>query len=335
MAPDHPKIELDEERIASLVRLTETLPDIPPERAHRVHQAVYQAWREDQDSRSRAVRPITLLAAAVAGLALALAVIYGPGSSQDVGDNLVWGEVACVTGTVAWATDEGLAQPLVAAQRVAIGTTITSDESGRVSLQLANGASLRADHVSRFTLLSTQRIALHQGAIYVDSKHQDTGIVVQTPWGEVEEIGTQFEVRIEDNLAVRVREGEVSVRPGTSEHRAGAGQELRVNADSQVERRDFAEFGPYWDWVIAIAPVPDLDGLTVIGFLDWFARETGYSVRFSDSELALELDGVTLNGSSQSMTPNEALHAVLATSGLAESREGQNLIISRSGGAIH
>jgi ferric-dicitrate binding protein FerR (iron transport regulator) len=220
-----------------------------------------------------------------------------------------------------------VAQSLAAGARLATGTVISTSGTGRAAVLLDGGPSLRLDVDSRLRLDAAGRVALERGAVYVDSQG-GASVVVATPWGVVEERGTQFEVRlVPDALRVRVREGAVSLAAGAEGDSgqawdAPAGQELTLGADGRLRRGAVAFHGDAWSWVQEIAPPFELEGRSLGEFLGWVSRETGWHVRWREPGRAAAAGSTILHGSIEGLPPEQALAAVLPTCGLAHRLEG-------------
>jgi ferric-dicitrate binding protein FerR (iron transport regulator) len=190
-------------------------------------------------------------------------------------------------------------------------------------------------------LIERNRIELLDGALYVDSPSGDptaapaspgdeATLRIATRFGEVWEIGTQFEVRaVGAVLRVRVREGLVELRPGDAVYQAGTGVELALLGDGRLDRRAVSRHDGAWDWVTTIAPSFELDGRTLGEFLAWVSRETGRDIRFADPALAATASGVVLGGAVVDLSPAQALLAVLPTCGLEHRAENGAYVLVR------
>jgi ferric-dicitrate binding protein FerR (iron transport regulator) len=316
-----PERNAEADPIARLVRLAGARPAVPAERAIRAETAVRAAWQASVSARRRRVA-----GAWAGGLALAatLALVVG----------LVWqqpttpaaaplaGTVERLVGGVELQAFAGPAQPLQSGSRLVAGVTVATAPDGRVAVRLESGASLRLDVGSRLTFETPTRLLLHSGAVYVDSQVGDP-VVVETPWGTVEERGTQFEVRLaSDAVRVRVREGGVHLAGERGSWDAARGDELVLTAAGTLSRRSVPFHGEAWSWVQAIAPAFQLEGRTLGDFLAWFARETGRAVVWTDPAEQRRSLAVVLHGSVDGLTPEQGLAAVLPTCGLAHRLEG-------------
>jgi hypothetical protein len=307
--------------IARLVRLAGARPAVPAERAARAEAAVRAAWQASVSARRR-----RLAGAWAGGLALAamLALAVGLAWRQPTAPAVapLAGTVERLVGAVELRASPGPAQPLLAGSRLVAGGTVATAADGRVAVRLASGASLRLDVDSRLTFASPTRLLLHSGAVYVDSQVGDA-VAVETPWGTVEERGTQFEVRLaSDAVRVRVREGGIHLTGERGAWDAARGDELVLTAAGALSRQSVPFHGDAWSWVQAIAPAFHLEDRTLGDFLAWFRRETGRAVVWTDPAEQRRSLAIVLHGSVDGLTPEQALAAVLPTCGLAHRLEG-------------
>lgn len=190
---------------------------------------------------------------------------------------------------------------------------------GHAALRLAGGVSLRLDAGSQVRLVDGSTVDLDRGAVYLDSGGQPGLVLVRTRLGLVQDIGTQFEVRLLEAgsaLRVRVREGEVRIEKGGAAYPAVAGVELTLRADGTVMRQQVAGHGSPWSWVLAAAPPLEIEGKTLQEVLDRVARETGWTIRYADEDLAASAGSIVVHGTIGHLTPDQALDVVLPGAGL-------------------
>ncbi len=323
----------DDDRIGTLIRIAGPRPAVPRDREERVKAAVREHWRAAARDRSRRTRwRVTLAAAAVLTLAVGLGVwsrVPWPGPSQS----------AVVEGIAggAWirsnATGEAAAPARVRlGDAIPPGARLETEAGGRVAVRMASQHSVRLDGTSRVTVLSDDALVLHGGTVYVDSGGPlgaGTGpVTLSTPFGVVEDIGTQFEATVSDSsLRLRVREGSVSLTRDESAIAVTAGSELEVDVEGRTVRREIRPFDPVWSWVESIAPAIDIDGRTVSEFLTWASREGGWTVEFGDDGLKDSSHRITLSGSIEGLGVRDALDAVLPTSGMQHRVDGGVLVV--------
>jgi ferric-dicitrate binding protein FerR (iron transport regulator) len=132
----------------------------------------------------------------------------------------------------------------------------------------------------------------------------------------IRDIGTQFEVDVTElRTRVRVRDGEVVLTRNSVETRAGRGTQLVASVDG-IASSSVPLFGAEWEWVGRLPSSFDLSAHTLMEFLTWVARETGYAVAFESEDLAEKARRMTVQGSIDGLTPDEALETVLPATGL-------------------
>lgn len=299
----------NEQEIARLLRIAGERPKAGAERTARVRDAVHAEWRSGVAARARRRRTVgSLLAAAVVIVAVA-ATLWRSSESIQVAH-------------VAIGIDG-----IVAGEPIAVGRAIQTPPSRVLVLTMASGHSVRLHGGSRLEVVGPRSLELLAGAVYVDSgpDHDGEGISVLTPQGPVEEIGTQFEVRLhEESVRVRVREGRVRVRGAQVE----AGEQVTVRAGIVSAPTAIDIHGASWDWVMAAATLPDLEGLSAQEFLGWAAREGGWRLE-KEGLSSYELAEIRLSGSIEGLTLVESLEVVLPSCGLSHRIQKGALIVSR------
>ncbi len=283
-------------------------------------------------------RPGSLAAAAVLLLAVTAGWWLLSGERQRALDESVvrLGTVEAVAGSVRIGETEGtLGSEVLSGAWIETGDRESG--AGRVGLRLGAGQSVRFDAGSRARFLSAERIQLESGAVYVDSgvetsrANPGSAITVTTPWGSVREIGTQFEVRLQEDaeavLGVRVREGAVVVEAGASEQGAAAGEAVQMSAGGAWSRSQVSSDDSSWTWIEALAIPFSIEGRTLSEYLRWLERETGWTVRFQDPQARAELEGTILHGSIEGMAPRESVTPILVGSGLEARFEDGGLLV--------
>lgn len=323
----------DRDDVAILVRLAGKRRAVPPVRAERVRAAARAQWQQEVRRRSRG-----RFFWAAAGLAVAASLILfvavgilplGGSATVNSGPMVV----ESLTGE-AWTRDatEGTNPALLSlsiGDEILPGAELLTADGSRVAVRLNSGHSVRVDTTSSLRF-EAGSISLDRGAVYVDSgANVSRTLDVLTPYGAVREIGTQFEVRLEpQSLRVRLREGEVMVRRGGESHRVVEGNELSWNRDGSVTRGSLSTFAPEWGWITDVTPMLDLEGLTARAFLNWVARERGLTVAFADQDVARSAAETVLSGTTEKLTLDEVLDAVLPTCRLNYRIDGAVLVIA-------
>jgi hypothetical protein len=321
--------------VESLVRLAGARPRLPDEEVAPVKAAARAAWRREV-RRTRSRRRARLAfggAALAAGLLFAVLGIFRSTAPPLAGTLAVQSGAVSVTG-------------LQAGRGLEAGGVVATGAGGRAALRLAGGPSLRIDADSEVRLESARRVALVRGAVYVDADPAAAAghdLVIATPFGSIEHLGTQFEARLQPAsemgpsgpagaLRVTVREGTVRLTLAGGAHTAGAGTALTVQPDGAVRRASAAPHGPAWDWVQRTAPPLDIEGATLTAFLDWTSREIGLPWLGAAGAGRQPADEVVLHGSIAGLTPTEALTVVLPSCGLRHRQTDRALVLELAGG---
>ena len=314
----------DEKGLRELFEEAGPRPPLAETDLERIRDAARAEWRGRWAS-GRAGSRRWLWAAAAAVLLGAATLLWIPRApAPAVAPGVA--TVERVTGDVVWTASgspsSGLSADAVGSPipEAAAIETRGGASPGRLALRMAGGASVRLDAATRVKLASASVVELESGALYIDTGGPAAGhesVAVRTAAGLFRSIGTQFAVEAEGgSTRLRVREGRVRLERGADSLSTDAGGELVVRRDGTVERRGSAADGPEWEWIVAGAPMPDIEGMKVRTFLDWLARERGWRVEFADVETAALADSVVLHGSIAHLTPVEAPDVVLPSSGL-------------------
>lgn len=268
--------------IATLVRLAGRRPGVDAERTARVRAAVADEWRATT-RRRRWTR--VAVAAAVA---------------------------ATIGGVMLTRPRTEPSAPAVVETAAVRELTTPGDATTSVDW---NGGTLRLDRETHLRIETARTATLLRGAIYYANDTPGASVTIRTPFGEVRDVGTRFEVRLrDDSVRVRVRDGAVIVRDTT----ARAGTEL-VASRTSVTSRAVATSGEEWSWIENAAPPVVLEGKSLDEVLRRIAVEKG---------LTLERTGPdqTLHGDVP-LSVGEALDAATVAAGVTYRIEGDRLIV--------
>lgn len=324
------------EDVGRLVRKAGPRPTMSDAAVERMQGDLRPLWQSEVE-RHAPTHPRFRLVAAAALVAVAIAAVFFTRTVLR-NDSELFASVVRVHGSVsAWGIGGSEAAELLDQSSVIeTGLSIATAGDARAAFATATGHSLRLDHDTRIVLVSRNEVRLEQGAIYVDSGIDSTshsnareGLNVLTAFGTVQEIGTQFEVRLTaDLMKVRVREGEVSIGAEGREERGVAGEELAFSGGT-VRRGLIDAHDKAFGWTQSIAPEWTMDGSRLEAFLAWAARESGYRLEYAEDELAGEAATVVLSGEVAGLSPRQALEVVLPAVGLRHRLDDGALQISR------
>jgi hypothetical protein len=289
-------------------------------------------WMRTLQARGRR-RLMVVAAAAMAAGALGSAMWFWPGRSSREVNRPEVATLQRVIGSmrIADAAGRQVESRTNETRTVRAGDRVDVLSRSRAAFQLVDGTSVRLGSDTLVLFESSGRLELLRGVMYVDAHpaRRTGAIAVKTPFGTVDHVGTQFELRLQpDRLSVRVREGEVVVNGRGASQTSRAGEALLFSRDRPPERSTISTSGPEWDWVASIAQPFALEGSTVSAFLQWVSREQGWRWEYADAATKRLAERAVLHGAIDGLTPEEALAAVLPASGLTSKRAGDRLFVS-------
>jgi ferric-dicitrate binding protein FerR (iron transport regulator) len=197
------------------------------------------------------------------------------------------------------------------------GDTIVTGPGEGISLLLARSESLRIDANTRLRIDAKDRFTLFHGRVYADTGqfvYRDGGLRIDTNYGSVTDVGTQFSVTTDDmSLDVAVREGRVDIASESDALVALMGQRLTLVAGQGASVVEITPHDDYWKWVAELAPEFDMTHRSLLDFLKWAARETGRELYFETDASRMSAMRTDVHGAVSGMSPQQVLQAVLAT----------------------
>ncbi len=316
-----------DEMVKRLIRMADPGPEIPPHGADQVKTAIRPQWR--REVRSRARRRALLWSggglAAAAALFLAMNLSWTD-NAEVLAPSEPLARIASVLGSLEVLPPDGSLRHLTVdevGEIVELGSWLRTSRDSGAALSVGSQYSLRLDADTRVRWVEPRVIALDRGAVYIDTQEdRKDPIEVRTALGVARDIGTQFEVRQGDgHLTLRVREGLVSFTRRGDEFQLTHGASFRIKSEGEPEPGKVEPFDPAWDWVQMLAPPFDIEGRTVVSFLDWVSRETGLWVHYVSPEVESFAGTTTLHGSIVGLSPEQAYEVSLLTSGLRATRK--------------
>jgi ferric-dicitrate binding protein FerR (iron transport regulator) len=329
----------DNESLARLIKLAGERPEIPLSVESRVYHRVQQEWRtataepngekvyeEVRKSwRRGSIRAAILRWTLPLGVAASAAIAVFLMSPPDIA-------LPQAVATVSRVVSAGpLSSRYPAGAAVHSGETISTGPDEGLSLLLARGESLRIDANTSIRIDAADRFNLLAGRIYADSGqfvYREGGLKIETGFGSVTDVGTQFSVLANDeSIEVAVREGRVDVRNDNAQYAARVGELLMLSAGEPARVTALEAHSAYWSWIADLAPTLDLTNKSLLDFLKWAARETGRELRFESNESRMSAMRTDVHGSVAGLTPDEAIVAILATTTVRYRIENDSIVI--------
>jgi FecR protein len=313
------------ERVLSDALMTSPLEE---HRRERLRNAVMKEWRAALPA-SRTVMWATRgwwlgLAAAASLVAVTLAILL----TAPVGDSALFGSVVRLNdGGIDLRSGWFRSHTLQVADALRVGQHLTVRGSALVTLP--GGGTLRIGAGSSLYIVQATELSLERGLIYVDTPPALTPsnpLRVATVAGVIEHLGTQFEVMSDSKaVRIRVREGKVRFSSASGALEASAGTELLTMSGGQVAQQTIPTYGRDWLWTAALAPDYDIEGRSLMGFLQWASRELGRPLDFADMQSRDVAGRTILHGSVRGQEPLDALGNVLATTTLTYELRGATI----------
>ena len=206
---------------------------------------------------------------------------------------------------------------------------------GGARIALPAGGSVRVAPGTGIEVLSDQLLKVVDGSVYVDIPPASSGQVrfaVQTAAGTFTHLGTQFQVAVQGGQTrVRVREGQVRWHSAAGDVISVAGSQLLIDVEGVAKSDAMAVTGANWSWAEALAAPFDIENQSLADFLRYIGRETGRKVVYSDQQVEHRAASTILHGSIQEFTAVEALSAVMATTSLRFTLDGDSIRLESVG----
>ena len=302
--------------VGSLIAKAGRRPSPDAQMQESVRAAVTQAWNESVSQRNFRRRSLWL--AAAASVAAITTGVFWLGTRHEAAAPVGVATFVAARGPVS-VSGTPSEELVVAGRRLPAGTSVRTGASGYALITVASVA-VRIGPGSTLFLDKGGRVRLTAGRLYGETAVPRTSgpaLVVETPFGRVSHFGTEFQVAVApDSMDVSVRSGRVRVTEDDGRmQRLARGQGVEVLRDGVVQRISVSPFGASWAWVNALEPDFPIDGRSLSDFLGWYARETGLKLVLLGGTTARAVSHTTLSGSIAGLTLNQALAAVMATTG--------------------
>ncbi len=308
----------EDDKIGQLIRQAGTREINAPLAHERAKRQVRKAFEDAVAKRQyRRRQNFGIAATAVLGLALWLGLSVRAPTPPDVATKLN----ASIERLSGGPLINGA--PIRTETRISRGDIIETGPSGSVTLGIGPERTVRLDRNTWLKIRDQSDLTLNTGRLYVDAGSTSATrapLTIDTPLGTAREIGTQFSLQLDaSKLYVRVREGRVDLLRDQQRYTATAYMELHAKHNSgEVARQSIEHERNVWAWAEALAPVFEINDITLHAYLGWVARETGRRLIYRDRAAQDAAQMVRLRGSIDQLTPEQSLAAVIPTTTLAQ-----------------
>jgi len=330
----------DDESFANLMKLAGERPEISLSVELRVYHQVQQEWKRTtvepsvekvyekvhRTWRREALRGRILRWLVPAGIAASAVIAMMVVSQPELPAVQVAGMISRVVGA------DSLKSEHPEGSSVHAGEIISTGPGEGVSLLLARNESLRIDENTQLRIDAADQFSLLGGRIYADTGqfvYREGGLKIETAFGLVTDVGTQFSVAMrDDTLDVAVREGRVDVQNDSDRYAARMGERLTLTQGEVGTIAALDTHDDYWNWVAELTPAFDMTNKSLLDFLKWAARETGRDLQFESDESRMFAMRTDVHGSVDGLTPEEALEAILATTSVRYQIADDKIVIA-------
>lgn len=313
--PEHDDISRSQESdLAALLQRTGKRAKPRPEANQMIEQATRQAWQaavHQQQSRKR--RKLSVVALAASVLLAIGGVMFLPPSGQNTHRVAqVLNAQGHVTYNVARssppspATQYSTDQPPRQRAQLNAGETVRTAANASLTFKLRDNTLITLDQNTQVTLTHTAHINVLTGRIYVDSPDHNTSITVQTSFGDIVDIGTQYQVTVKaEHLEVAMREGITHIYLGGQGANSkalaakvidGMGDVMTINQQHHVRTSQLASSAEQWQWTHKTQPDFLLKQASVSELLTWAARMTGKEVVYASPRIQNIAEQIRFNG---------------------------------------
>ncbi len=298
------------DEVGQVIKLVGARESVPDERFVRSRQKVHQHWQQVVAEQRVERRPrrfgVIAIAASFAVVAVTAFVLWNLSYVPPVNS---LASIERVLGEVRIAGDVASKGTVIAAD-----TLIATDHDSRIALRMSGGQALRIDTDSHVIVHSPSHISLEAGALYIDTAAtpEESPILVSTPLGTAQDIGTQFQVRVTGMmLVVGVRQGMVEVsQPGQQSLSIDKGQYVELDVTGESGKHPLQPDDPDWDWIETVAPEFDIQDATLEQYLEWYAGENGLKLVWADEASEAKAKAALLTGSISGANRDESLMIV-------------------------
>ncbi len=309
---------MNEDRIEELLKAAGNRPEPDAEVSEAIRMSTHSAWLEVvAEERLKRQRKWLSYSSVAAALFLAVGFFglrpgfYAPEDSRQLAS------IRFISGSYQ-INGEVYAQKAP----VMTGDTIQTGQNDLISLVLEDKTMISVAPNTELTFTGLASIDLSKGRVFVDSPDATTSIIINTSWGSIEDIGTQYEVEVDERLTVAMREGKVKMliddTPHFASFKAGLGDVLSIDKDLRIDLTQVESTHSRWNWIREAVPHQLVDGMSVYEFMGWAGHVTGKEIVYEDSLAELMASRTLLHGGHVSpMKIDSTLQVLLKTTRLS------------------
>ncbi|MEQ9450227.1 MAG: FecR family protein [Pseudomonadales bacterium] len=279
-----------ERRIQAIIKSAGARPKPDPFRKNADKARLRQVWTEEVRNNRR----LKLWKMSVpVGLAAAVLLAVSLGLPQLGGMDESLGEILLTQGEVTHTSVEVDNQ----SNFLRTGDLLASKSNSSATIRLKDETIVQLAPHTQITLRDASDVWLHKGKIFVDSPGIESHVTIRSSWGEIRDVGTQFEVSLsEDSLELAMREGIAEIRLEGNVHTPIVARSSEREADlvlvesgNKITRTSLKRTAQRWDWTRSGAPDYPGGEYDLASIVKWAARQTGRDISYGSSLAVLQL----------------------------------------------
>ena len=319
--------------IAALLKATGKRQEPDAQLTQHVRQATYAAWQDAvQANRQRAhVRKWRNWAAAAVvfvGLVSAFMLPHLAGALRP----------APALAQVVFVQGQNLRnhKPPVNSGVIYGGDVLSTQGNALLGIKLPDNTLVTLDQNTQITVVNAALIQVEKGRIYIDSPDPNTSVIVATRFGEIVDIGTQYEVAVgPQSLQVSMREGmtKISLAGQTlyGKVAAGFGDVLSIDSQQQVHTTQIPSTDVHWQWAQKAVADLNLQNTTAHNLLHWAGRVTGKKIVYTTAQAQRVAENTHLSGGTLAANAiSQQLPSLFKTTTLRVAENANSFVVQES-----
>lgn len=266
-------------------------------------------WQASVKKQKRQRTRLSLMRMAASFVALAAVLFFLKGNMFSAqAENM--GEVLFAQGSVQISDDKLNWHALDKNKTIQTDTWIKTTKDSFINFALSDQSQIRLNANTVLHLDSLMQINLLKGEIYHDADTQNSKqLVIKTPFGNVEHIGTRYAVSVNDSaLTVKVRNGLVKLASDAITTTLEKGELLNLNRQGQVVEKTIAPYDNKWSWTKQAMNTANINHQSLAWFVSFYAHENGLEVKWNN--LQSKAKSIELTGNFSQLSDEQLLKTI-------------------------
>ncbi len=240
-------------------------------------------WQASAKKQKRQRTRLTLMRMAASFVALAAVLFFIKGNVFNI-QPVNMGKVLFAQGSVQISDDKLNWHSLELSESIQTDSWIKTQEDSFINFALSDQSQIRLNANTTLHLDSLMQINLLKGEIYHDADTQNAlQLVIKTPFGKVEHIGTRYAVTVNDSaLIVKVRNGLVKLASDAITTTLEKGELLELNHQGQFVEKSITAYDDNWSWTKQAMSLAKINHQSLAQFVSWYAHENGLEVQWNN-----------------------------------------------------